>query len=99
MSFVSFDSIVAITNLLYSLGVLLGLAAFVWLRAKRLDMPRPYHVPMGTMGVAAMCTVPSVFLVLVMPPSGGRYAWPAWRSPAPMLWCTMSWRSTRPADV
>jgi hypothetical protein len=99
MSFMSFDSIMAITNLLYSLRVLLGLVAFGWLRAKRPNMPWPYRVPMGTMGVAAMCAMPSMFLVLVMLPSGGRYAWPAWRSPAPVLWCTMSWRFARPADV
>uniref|UniRef100_A0A0A9A2P3 Amino acid permease/ SLC12A domain-containing protein n=1 Tax=Arundo donax TaxID=35708 RepID=A0A0A9A2P3_ARUDO len=34
MSFLSFDSIVAATNALYSLGTVLELAAFVWLRAR-----------------------------------------------------------------
>jgi len=70
MSFLSFDSIVAVTNFLYSLGMLLEFAAFVWLRAKRPDLPRPYRVPMGTAGVAAMCAVPSVFLMLVTAVAG-----------------------------
>lgn len=70
MSFLSFDSIVAVTNFLYSLGMLLEFAAFVWLRARRPDLPRPYRVPLGTAGVAAMCAVPSSFLVLVMAVAG-----------------------------
>ena len=70
MSFLSFDSIVAVTNFLYSLGMLLEFAAFVWLRAKRPDLPRPYCVPMGTAGVAVMCAVPSAFLVLVTAVAG-----------------------------
>jgi amino acid transporter len=70
MSFLSFDSIVAVTNFLYSLGMLLEFAAFVWLRVKRPDLSRPYRVPMGTAGVAVMCAVPSAFLVLVMAVAG-----------------------------
>ncbi|CAD6211335.1 unnamed protein product [Miscanthus lutarioriparius] len=61
MSFLSFDSIVVVTNFLYSLGMLLEFAAFVWLRAKRPDMPRPYRVP-------------SAFLVLVMAVAGWKLA-------------------------
>jgi amino acid transporter len=67
MSFLSFDSIVAVTKFLYSLGMLLEFAAFVWLRAKCPDLPLPaYRVPMGTADVAVMCAVPSAFLALVM---------------------------------
>ncbi|CAL4914615.1 unnamed protein product [Urochloa decumbens] len=72
MSFLSFDSIVAVTNFLYGLGMLLELAAFLWLRARRPDMPRPYRVPTGTgtAGAAAVCAVPAAFLVAVMAVAG-----------------------------
>ncbi|KAL6878288.1 hypothetical protein ACP4OV_012458 [Aristida adscensionis] len=70
MSFASFDSIVAVTNFLYSLGMLLEFAAFVWLRVKRPGMARPYRVPVGTAAAAAMCAVPSAFLVLVVAVAG-----------------------------
>lgn len=66
MSFFSFNSIVAAANSLYSLGMLLELAAFVWLRIKCPELPRPYSVPLGTAGVVAMCVVSSAFLVLIM---------------------------------
>jgi len=66
MSFLSFDSIVAVTNFLYGLGMLLELAAFLWLRARRPRLPRPYRAPAGAAGAAAVCAVPSAFLVLVM---------------------------------
>jgi amino acid transporter len=70
MSFSSFTSIVAASNFLYSLGMLLEFATFVWLRIRWPALPRPYRVPMGTVGVAAMCSVPSAFLVLVMAVAG-----------------------------
>nr|CAB3495797.1 unnamed protein product [Digitaria exilis] len=72
MSFLSFDSIVAVTNFLYGLGMLMELAAFLWLRARRPGMPRPYRaLPVGgAAGAAAMCAVPAVFLVVVMAVAG-----------------------------
>ncbi|CAN6300749.1 unnamed protein product [Urochloa humidicola] len=71
-SFVSFDSIVAVTNFPYGLGMTLELAAFLWLRARRPGMPRPYRVPTGKgmVGAAAMCAVPAAFLVAVMAVAG-----------------------------
>ncbi|WVZ57103.1 hypothetical protein U9M48_007536 [Paspalum notatum var. saurae] len=70
VSFLSFDSIVAVTNFLYCLGTLLEFAAFLWLRARRPDLPRPYRVPLPTAGAAAMCAVPSAFLGVVMAVAG-----------------------------
>uniref|UniRef100_A0A0D9VUI3 Polyamine transporter PUT1 n=1 Tax=Leersia perrieri TaxID=77586 RepID=A0A0D9VUI3_9ORYZ len=73
MSFSSFDTIVASANFLYSLGMLLEFAAFVWLRAKSPAMPRPYAVPLpGAKANAALCLVPSAFLVFVMAIAGWR---------------------------
>lgn len=70
MSFASFESIVAVTNFLYGLGMLLELAAFLWLRARRPGMPRPYRVPTGTTGAAVMCGLPAAFLAAVMAVAG-----------------------------
>jgi amino acid transporter len=64
--FLAFDEVVATANFLYSLGTLLEFAAFLWLRASQPDLKRPYRVPLSSLpALAAMCAVPSVFLVYV----------------------------------
>ncbi|KAJ1296953.1 hypothetical protein BS78_01G340800 [Paspalum vaginatum] len=70
MSFLSFNSIVAAANFLYSLGMLLEFAAFVRLRIKRPDLPRPYRIPARLPAAVALCLVPSAFLVFVMAIAG-----------------------------
>uniref|UniRef100_A0A0A9DDU3 Polyamine transporter PUT1 n=1 Tax=Arundo donax TaxID=35708 RepID=A0A0A9DDU3_ARUDO len=70
MSFFSFNNIVAAANFLYSLGMLLEFAAFIWLRIKRPDLSRPYRVPTRLPGAVALCLVPSAFLVFVMAIAG-----------------------------
>ncbi|KAM0845775.1 hypothetical protein ACQ4PT_056133 [Festuca glaucescens] len=70
MSFLSFNNIVAAANFLYSLGMLLEFATFIWLRIKRPEMARPYRVPLGLPGNIVMCLVPSGFLVFVMAIAG-----------------------------
>ncbi|KAL6593758.1 hypothetical protein ACP70R_048659 [Stipagrostis hirtigluma subsp. patula] len=70
MSFFSFNSIVAAANFLYSLGMLLEFAAFIWLRIKRPELARPYRVPTRLPGAVALCLVPSAFLVFVMAIAG-----------------------------
>ncbi|XP_040378740.1 probable polyamine transporter At3g13620 [Oryza brachyantha] len=71
MSFSSFNTIVASANFLYSLGMLLEFAAFLRLRAARADMARPYAVPLrGLPATAALCLVPSAFLLFVMAIAG-----------------------------
>ncbi|KAF8728818.1 hypothetical protein HU200_018101 [Digitaria exilis] len=70
MSFFSFNNIVAAANFLYSLGMLLEFAAFIWLRVKRPDLSRPYRIPMRLPGAVALCLVPSAFLVFVMAIAG-----------------------------
>ena len=66
MSFFSFDIIVAAANFLYSLGMLLEFAAFVWLRVKQPGLTRPYRVPPHLPAALVLCLVPSAFLVFVM---------------------------------
>lgn len=66
VSYMDFESIVASANFLYSLGMLLEFAAFIWLRMKRPQLKRPYRVPMKLPGLVIMCLIPSGFLVVIM---------------------------------
>ena len=65
VSFLGFDDVVASANFLYSLGTLLEFAAFLWLRARRPELKRPYRVPLQLPALAVMCAVPSAFLAYV----------------------------------
>ncbi|CAN6300750.1 unnamed protein product [Urochloa humidicola] len=71
-SFLGFDDVVATANFLYGLGTLLEFAAFLWLRARQPDLKRPYRVPLPLPALAAMCAVPSAFLVYVCAVAGWR---------------------------
>lgn len=66
VSYMDFESIVASANFLYSLGMLVEFAAFIWLRMKKPQLKRPYRVPMKLPGLVIMCLIPSGFLVLIM---------------------------------
>jgi len=61
-----FTDIISSANFLYSLGMLLEFASFIWLRRKFPQLKRPYRVPMRLPGLIIMCLIPSVFLVLIM---------------------------------
>jgi len=66
LSYVSFANIVSAANFLYSCGMLLEFASFLWLRRKFPSLKRPYRVPLGIPGLVCMCAVPVVFLIFVM---------------------------------
>ena len=66
LSFMSFQEIVEFLNFLYGLGMLAVFAAFVKLRVKDPDLPRPYRIPVGAAGAAAMCVPPVVLITTVM---------------------------------
>uniref|UniRef100_A0A0A9PF43 Uncharacterized protein n=1 Tax=Arundo donax TaxID=35708 RepID=A0A0A9PF43_ARUDO len=66
LSFMSFQEIIEFLNFLYGLGMLAVFAAFVKLRVKDPDLPRPYRIPVGTIGAAAMCVPPVVLITTVM---------------------------------
>ncbi|KAK9126316.1 hypothetical protein Scep_015162 [Stephania cephalantha] len=66
VSFMDFTDIISSANFLYSLGMLLEFASFLWLRKKRPELQRPYKVPLGLPGLVVMCLVPAGFLVFVM---------------------------------
>ncbi|PAN21555.1 hypothetical protein PAHAL_3G476100 [Panicum hallii] len=66
LSFMSFQEIIEFLNFLYGLGMLVVFAAFVKLRVKNPDLPRPYRIPVGTAGAAVMCVPPVVLITTVM---------------------------------
>ncbi|PHT56654.1 putative polyamine transporter [Capsicum baccatum] len=66
MSYMNFTVIISSANFLYSLGMLLEFASFIWLRRKFPLIKRPYRVPMKLPRLMIMCLIPCVFLVFVM---------------------------------
>ncbi|KAE9601175.1 hypothetical protein Lal_00023893 [Lupinus albus] len=66
VSFLTFTEIISTVNFLYSLGMLLEFASFLWLRREFPSLKRPFQVPLGLQGLVLMCLVPSVLLVYVM---------------------------------
>ncbi|KAH7653089.1 Amino acid/polyamine transporter I protein [Dioscorea alata] len=66
ISFMSFTDIISSANFLYSLGILLEFASFLWLRRKHPTLKRPYRVPVGLPALVCMCLIPSAFLIFVM---------------------------------
>ncbi|XP_062076703.1 probable polyamine transporter At3g13620 [Humulus lupulus] len=66
VSYMDFADIISSANFLYSLGMLLEFASFLWLRRKSPEVKRPFSVPLGFSGLVVMCLIPSVFLVYVM---------------------------------
>ncbi|KAI3706325.1 hypothetical protein L6452_23978 [Arctium lappa] len=65
-SYMNFTYIISSANFIYSLGMLLEFASFIWIRVKFPTLKRPYRVPLGVPGLVVMCLVPSAFLVLIM---------------------------------
>ncbi|EOY32321.1 Amino acid permease family protein isoform 1 [Theobroma cacao] len=66
MSYMTFTDIISSANFLYSLGMLLEFASFIWLRRKLPEIKRPYRVPLRIPGLVIMCLIPSAFLIVVM---------------------------------
>lgn len=66
VSYMNFANIISCVNFLYSLGMLLEFASFLWLRKKFPAIKRPFRVPMEMLGLIFMCIIPSGFLVYVM---------------------------------
>jgi amino acid transporter len=57
------NQIVEMLNAVYCLAELLEFAAFIWLRIKAPQLPRPYRVPFGTVGCILMLLPATVLLV------------------------------------
>ncbi|KAF8010463.1 hypothetical protein BT93_J1178 [Corymbia citriodora subsp. variegata] len=65
-SYMNFTSIISSANFLYSLGMLLEFASFLWLRRKMPGLKRPYRVPLSLPWLAVLSLVPCAFLVVIM---------------------------------
>jgi amino acid transporter len=66
----SFKELIVLNIWLYSLTLIVELAAFVRLRVGQPDMPRPWRVPGGTTGILAATFLPSGLCVLAMATAG-----------------------------
>lgn len=66
LSWLSFQEIVAAENFLYCFGMILEFIAFVWLRVKHPNAPRPYKIPVGTVGATLMCIPPTILICVVL---------------------------------
>lgn len=66
VSYMDFADLIYTVNFLYSLGMLLEFASFLWLRKKLPAIKRPFKVPVPLPGLVIMCLIPSCFLVYVM---------------------------------
>jgi amino acid transporter len=66
ISYMDFTDIISSANFLYSLGMLLEFASFIWLRRKLPEIKRPFRVPLRIPGLVIMCLIPSGFLILIM---------------------------------
>jgi amino acid transporter len=62
----SLQEIVATENYLYCFGMILEFVAFVKLRVTHPNAPRPYRIPLGTIGVVLMVIPPTLLIVVVM---------------------------------
>lgn len=68
----SFKELIVLTVWLYSLSLVVELAAFVWLRVVEPDMPRPWRVPGGAIGVSLVVVFPSLFILGAIATAGWR---------------------------
>ncbi len=59
----SFKELIVLNVWLYSLALVLELAAFVWLRVVEPEMARPWRVPGGLAGAAVVVVFPAVFVI------------------------------------
>ena len=61
-----FAEVVQLLNLLFCAGQLIEFAAFIELRRSKPDMPRPYKIPLDTLGACIMVAFPCAFIVIIV---------------------------------
>ncbi|KAL8227261.1 hypothetical protein R6Q57_017093 [Mikania cordata] len=62
----NFSAPIKSANFLYSLGMLLDFASFLWLRLKFPTLKRPYTVSGNAVLLVVMCLIPAAFLVVII---------------------------------
>jgi amino acid transporter len=71
----SFKELIVLNVWLYSLALLIELAAFLALRVRAPDLPRPWRVPGGWAGALAVVATPSAFALAAMATAGWANTW------------------------
>jgi amino acid transporter len=66
----SFRELIVLNNWLYSLSLLVELAAFLALRRREPGLPRPWRVPGGNLGALTTVALPSALALLAMVTAG-----------------------------
>ncbi|XP_010665391.1 probable polyamine transporter At1g31830 [Vitis vinifera] len=66
LSWMSFQETIAAENFLYCFGMILEFIAFVRLRIKYPAAPRPYKIPLGTIGSILMCIPPTILICIMV---------------------------------
>ncbi|XP_074562060.1 putative polyamine transporter At1g31830 [Curcuma longa] len=66
LSWMTFQEIVAAENFLYCFGMILEFVAFVKLRLSYPNAPRPYRIPLGTVGCILMIIPPTILICVVL---------------------------------
>src|SRR5207245_6830619 len=77
----SFKELIVLNIWLYSLSLLVELAAFVRLRVSEPAMPRPWRVPGGLSGAIIVVAFPALFCLGAMAPAGWPYPFPGGAGP------------------
>jgi amino acid transporter len=62
----SFERLVSLDILLYGTSLVLEFVALVTLRVREPNLPRPFRIPGGTVGVVAVCVGPVLVLVVAL---------------------------------
>jgi amino acid transporter len=68
----SFKELIVLDVWLYSLSLVVELAAFVWLRVVEPELPRPWRVPGGFAGAIVVTVLPSLFMLGAVVTAGWR---------------------------
>ena len=66
MSSFKFVEIIEMLNAVYALSELLEFAAFIWLRIKEPDLPRPYKIPLPTWALCIMIFPATALLIFIL---------------------------------
>ena len=68
----SFKELIVLDVWLYSLSLVVELAAFIWLRVVEPDLPRPWRVPGGFAGATLVIVFPALFTLGAVATAGWR---------------------------
>lgn len=65
-TFLNFDFLVQVDQLMYALGLLLEYASLIWLRWSKPNMERPYKIPLNNVLLTIFCLIPMAFCVFTI---------------------------------